>query len=409
MKYLAIVVLVVCLIINFFIIKDYSVFADQKQKPIIYSNKTNIKTSILNVDSSNKINNYTLKKSEDDYLFSIAKNKNNDVSDRSYFTDKNNQRVRNTKFIKNSSRLTPPSFYRAIYLNNYTARVTRILKKYVKTAKKYGVNAFVMDVQDAVYFRTYMITKKNVRICVTNGIYPIARIVVFPYGLKKYPVAKSYINRILRIAKRAADMGFSEIQFDYIRFEDSGRLRWVSRKKRYALVEGILRRAKRMLQKYGVRISADVFGRVVLNRHDMIGQRLEGLDSVVDFICPMVYPSHFTWSKYMMSKPYYTVYKSSVSAKKRLKKAKLVMYIQGFWLKVRYSGLSLPMYIAHQIKACEDAKVKGYIIWNAAQRYSNTYKGMSLYYNAKKKGQQLPGFKKRLTSEKKKSSIRKTI
>ena len=56
-------------------------------------------------------------------------------------------------------------------------------------------------------------------------------------------------------------------------------------------------------------------------------------------------------------------------------------------MRVSRSGLSLPAYIAHQIKASEDAKTRGYIVWNAAQRYSPTYKAIALL----KSGKPLPG------------------
>lgn len=288
------------------------------------------------------------------------------------------------------TRMAPPRVYRGIYLHNHSARTLSILKRFIRQARKSHVNMFVLDLQDAVYFRSYPVPRAHVALCISNNIYPAARIVVFPYGLKRYPVPASHFRKILGLARKAAEAGFPEVQFDYIRFEDSGRLRWVSMKKRYALVEGFLARARAMLDQYGVRTSADVFGRVALNRGDRIGQRLEGLDKVVDLICPMVYPSHFSWSRFMMANPYYTVYKSAVTARDRLRRAGLLMYIQGFVMKVGYSGLSLQSYIAHQIKASEDARIQGYIVWNAAQRYQPTFAAMRRYYG----GQAIPRLKR---------------
>lgn len=282
-------------------------------------------------------------------------------------------------------RMRQPDFYRGIYLHNHSARVFKRLQYFVKEMKKHSLNVAVLDLQDAVRFRTYMVPKANVQYCITNGIYPVARIVVFPYGLKRYPVERSYLEQRFKLAERAARAGFPEVQFDYIRFADSNRLSWVSRKKRYQLIEGFLREARSRLKKYGVKVSADVFGRVALNRNDKIGQRLEGLDHVVDVICPMVYPSHFGWSKRMMANPFYTVRKSAHVARKRLKKAGLVMYIQGFIMRVRYSGMTLEKYIAEQVRACEQAGVKGFIVWNAAQRYQPTFDAMKMHYNQKKK------------------------
>lgn len=291
-------------------------------------------------------------------------------------------------------RMQPPAFYRGIYLHNYSARVPRELARFIREGRAVGINSVVLDLQDAVYFRTSMIPRANVEYCLTNGIYPIARIVVFPYGLKEYPVPEAFLQSRIDLAVRAAEAGFPEVQFDYIRFEDSGRLGWVPLKQRFALVEGFLARAKRVLARYGVRTAADIFGRVTMNSNDPIGQRLDGLDGKVHFVCPMVYPSHFTWSRYMMANPWYTVWKSSVMAKQRLKQTEVVQYLQGFILKVSRSGLSLPVYIAHQIKACHDAQVRGYIVWEAAQAYRPTWEAMRLYYG----GKPLPGLpKKQLT------------
>ena len=350
MKYLALAVIVACVVFNFIIISDINEKKNiQPVKPVAAITNSVHNTPAIGGDTTVSV--------RDDAV---------------------------SKKIDAADRMPAPSFYKGLYLHNYSARVPRILKRFVRQGKKYGVNAFVLDLQDAVYFRTHMVPRANVAYCITNGIYPIARIVVFPYGLKRYPVSRRLLDSRIALAVRAAKAGFPEVQFDYIRFEDSRRLRWVPLRKRFALVEGFLARAKRVLARYGVRVSADIFGRVTLNRRDPIGQRLEGLDGKVHIVCPMVYPSHFSWSRYMMATPYYTVKKTSDISKKRLKKTGVVMYIQGFIMRVRYSGLSLPNYIAHQIKASHDAGIRGYIVWNAAQKYWPTYKGMAMYYGGKK-------------------------
>jgi len=177
-----------------------------------------------------------------------------------------------------------PEFYRGIYLHNYSARTPAILSNYVVQAKRHGVNAFVMDMQDAVYFQPGEIPASNVALCISNKIWPIARIVVFPYGLKEYPAPPALINERMELARKAYTQGFREIQFDYIRFEDSGRFGHISYDARYQLVEGFLGQARREFEPKGAYISADVFGRVALNLQDPIGQRLEGLDKVVNVI-----------------------------------------------------------------------------------------------------------------------------
>jgi hypothetical protein len=274
--------------------------------------------------------------------------------------------------------LARPEFYRGIYLHNYSARTPSILSNYVTLAKQHGVNAFVMDMQDAVYFQPGAIPASNIELCISNKIWPIARIVVFPYGLKEYPAPPALISDRLELARKAYALGFREIQFDYIRFEDSGRFGHISYDARYQLVEGFLGQARNEFGSKGTYISADVFGRVALNLQDPIGQRLEGLDKVVNVICPMAYPSHYSWDNFAMANPYYTIYNSASSGKARLKEASMVVYIQGFEMRVAMSGLSLPVYIAHQMQACQDAGVSGWIVWNAAQSYEPTWSALRM-------------------------------
>ena len=129
-----------------------------------------------------------------------------------------------------------------------------------------------------------------------------------------------------------------------------------------------------------MKIAADVFGRIPLNSGDSIGQRMEGLDKVIDVICPMAYPSHYTWSEKLMSDPYYTVFLTSSKAKERVKQAEIVSYIQAFKMKVSKSGLSYDDYVLKQIQAVHDAKIKGYILWNAAQNYAIPFQVAENFY-----------------------------
>ena len=154
-----------------------------------------------------------------------------------------------------------PEFYRGIYLNVVSARKMEKLEKFVQDGKKAKINTVVMDCQSSKYQKC-VIPAENVKYCIDNGIHPIARIVVFPEGLRYYPVSKEVIAEKLEIAESACLNGFHEIQFDYIRFNDSNRLRNLTRNDRYAFIEGFLAKAKEHLKKYNVKIAADVFGRI---------------------------------------------------------------------------------------------------------------------------------------------------
>ncbi|MBN1534763.1 MAG: hypothetical protein JXA20_18980 [Spirochaetes bacterium] len=259
-----------------------------------------------------------------------------------------------------------PQFYRGIYLTVESGRKMERLRRFVELAKKSYINTMVIDVQSSRISKC-IIPREHVQYLLENGIHPVARVVMFPDGLKQYPLPKGLLEDRITIAREACENGFKEIQFDYIRFNDSGRNRHVSLNERYAFVEGILGQSREILKKYNVRIAADIFGRIPLNKSDLIGQRMEGLDKVVDIICPMAYPSHYTWSRKLQHDPYHTVYITSKNAAERTKQAIIVTYIQAF--KMRLGPTPFDDYVAAQIRAVHDAKVGGFIMWNARQDY----------------------------------------
>ncbi len=284
------------------------------------------------------------------------------------------------KVEKSDNNYSYPEFYRGIYLNSYSGRNIEKLSSFISEAKKANFNTLVIDVHNTRN-NSCVIPKENVDYILSKGFHPVARVVVFTDGLRKYPVPRAYIDGKIEIARKAAAIGFKEIQFDYIRFNDHGHLKHIGLNERYELVEGFLRDAREALKKYNVKTAADVFGRIPLNKRDFIGQRMEGLDKVVDIICPMAYPSHYTWSKKLMSDPYHTVYITSKNARERTKHAEIVTYIQAFNIKVSISGMSFSKYMTEQIKACHDAKIKGFIFWNASQSYDLPFAATRQFYN----------------------------
>ena len=276
-----------------------------------------------------------------------------------------------------------PEFYKGIYLNSQSGRDINLLKNFITKAKAAGFNAVVIDVHNESNNK-FLIPKENVDYVTSQGLYPIARIVMFPDGLKIYPIPEELIKGRLELAKKACEIGFREIQFDYIRFNDYGILKHVPLEQRFKTVEGFLARARSELSVYNVRVACDVFGRIPLNTNDTIGQRMEGLDQVVDVICPMAYPSHYTWSKKLMADPYYTVFITGKRAKERTKNADIVLYIQAFKIRVAMSGLSFQEYMAKQIQAAHDAGVKGFIWWNASQQYDEPFAVTKEFYSTYK-------------------------
>lgn len=285
-----------------------------------------------------------------------------------------------------------PDFYKGIYLN-YTSGMNRsILNSFVEKSKRSGINTFVIDVQPAPS-QICPIPESHVKLLLDNGIHPIARIVCFDQGLRRLPVPEGKIEQIYKIAESAAQKGFKEIQFDYIRFADQsnttvhGVTKKLSPEEKYEFVEGLLGGARERLRPYNVRTAADIFGRIpwlASSGHDVIGQKVENLDKVVDVICPMAYPSHYWHDKESginwINTPYETVHKTAKMAKEKADNAIIVTYIQAFEIKVQQTGLSYAEYIKKQIEAVHDTDTGGYIMWNARQVYTVPFEVTKAYY-----------------------------
>ncbi|MBU1227828.1 MAG: hypothetical protein KJ698_11550 [Actinobacteria bacterium] len=105
----------------------------------------------------------------------------------------------------------------------------------------------------------------------------------------------------LDLAVEACQLGFDEIQFDYVRFPTDGDLSVVqyddpttSATERIATVDAFLKEAGNRLHPLGCAVSADVFAIVMSVTDDqMLGQRPEELSWSVDAISPMIYASHY--------------------------------------------------------------------------------------------------------------------
>lgn len=270
-----------------------------------------------------------------------------------------------------------PDFYRGMYLTVNSANNMQKLKDFAERAKAANINTFVLDVQNSK-LANCIVPPENVQFCKDNGIHPIARIVIFPDGLRNWPVSEEYIKDKLNIAESACKNGFREIQFDYIRFNDSNANRHLKNKQRYEFIENFITRAKQQLKEYNVRIQADIFGRIPLNEDDIIGQKMESMDKVVDVICPMAYPSHYTWSRKLQKDPYFTVLTTSKRAKDRAKKAQIVTWIQAFRMKL--FDIPYDKYVRDQLKAVYDSDIKGYFLWNARQDYDLPLKVVKNFY-----------------------------
>ena len=216
------------------------------------------------------------------------------------------------------------------------------------------------------------------------GLYAITRIVVFEDSFRVAAVPDDKLaggwvdprsqdawQYNIDLAVEACEIGFDEIQFDYVRFP-SGRTAQVSgqlnlaQEERIAAIEGFLSAARAELIPLGCAVSADIFAIVVSVADDQgLGQRPEELSRQLDAISPMVYPSHYSegWLGFPDPNdfPYEVTADAIEDALPRLEPGTALRpWLQAFW----WSNAQ----IRSSIQAAEDRGV-GWILWNARSNF----------------------------------------
>jgi len=324
-------------------------------------------------------------------------------------------------------RVPTPDTLRGLYVNRWAAIGER-MGQLIEVAKKTEVNAFVIDVKDD---RGFVLYKSRVPLAVQIGadtnsamshrrlralldtlaahnIYPIARIVVakdpllatakLDWAIKRKPDMQPWLDKngqpwldphhrevwqyAVDLAKEAHDLGFSEAQFDYVRFPDEKRL---IREAVYPLAKGRFRAQvireqlgfmRSALKPTGMPVTIDVFGLTATDTTDMgIGQRWEMFIDQADVVLPMVYPSHFAPGTYKIGNPNANPYSTIDRAMKDVKRrsanvpnaAKVIPWYQDFTLGPPRYG---PAQVRAQIKAGYDNGFQSWILWNPRSSYN---------------------------------------
>lgn len=325
-----------------------------------------------------------------------------------------------------------PVEVRAIYAADLSSRSSRV-DKYIDLCNTTEANAIVINVKNDDGTISYMMDCESAREAGTltdnqgdvkamvekfheNGIYCIARVVCFrdekikdeyPGWLlyKKdgslykdtqgimwvNPYSESACKYIVDVACQAARDGFDEICFDYIRTATS----YVSTidfgekaVEDHTLTEQIAEFTKyacNRLKPLGVYVSASVYGGVINSRIDAetIGQDYQEMAKYLDYICPMIYPSHYAETYAGIARPdanpYELVDYELQSSNKKLaaaqehtdlKVATCRPWLQSFtasWLE-HYIVYTTPV-IRKQVQACYDNGITGWMYWNAAGNY----------------------------------------
>ena len=145
-----------------------------------------------------------------------------------------------------------------------------------------------------------------------HGLYTITRIVTFEDNVWSRSgdarIVGSWIDARdelnwdypIALAVEACELGFDEIQFDYVRFPagttggELNRREGLTQEIRLGAIASFLEAARAAIRPLGCAVSADVFAVVMSSPNDQgIGQRPEELSEHLDAISPMIYPSHY--------------------------------------------------------------------------------------------------------------------
>ncbi len=187
----------------------------------------------------------------------------------------------------------------------------------------------------------------------------------------------------IALAQELVDLGFDEIQFDYIRFPSDGDLsatHYPIKPDNLTRTESIgkfLETAYKKLKPTGITISVDVFGLVAWKTEDFgVGQKIEAIAPHVDVICPMFYPSHFPKGFLGQQNPGESPLEIMELSTKRMQKRtgkKIRPWIQGFWYT--------PEDINAQIDGLSRAHTNSWSVWNPSGNYSATYAAIAIRLN----------------------------
>ena len=299
---------------------------------------------------------------------------------------------------------------KAMYLN---AGTIGAIDSYLKIAKENGVNAIVVDIKDGALAYTSNVAKEisptAYKTAINDndlykaaidkikeaGIYAIGRIVVFndTHYAKDYPEdcinssgwPSVYSRNVwyynVELAKEAVrEMGFNEIQFDYVRFPENAynlSVAGADFKNKYdeekaEAVQNFLFYATDQIHKEGVYLSVDVFGECSSEYVTAYGQYWPAISNIVDVVSSMPYTDHFGRNIDTWTNAYQTVNNWAKGASERQKEIPtpaiartwITAYDTPYWNPKVVYGASK---IEEQVKALYDAGLDGgFITWNSA-------------------------------------------
>lgn len=317
---------------------------------------------------------------------------------------------------------------RAIYLTGIMAANDRGIR-IIRHWREVGGNAVVFDIKDSdgsvtIPFEHPLLGShrsafhdlpKFVRFLHSQNMHAIARIAIFrdqrlvqthpELGVKSHKAGQAWRENgklvwtdpsqpkvqeyDIALAKKAAEAGADEIQFDYVRFPAEGDQKdaifyfqtehpeW----HRSDVIADFLKHAYAELHPTGALLSLDVFGIMAWQRPvDLAhtGQDIVRMAKYCDVLSPMIYPSHFFGMDGIAhpgDAPEHFIGESMVRFEKITQGSGVVIrpWLQAFrWRTKTYS----PKYVEAQVITAKSKGGIGFLFWNAANDYSKPYAAM---------------------------------
>lgn len=330
-----------------------------------------------------------------------------------------------------------PTKVRGIYISGPMSGSTELFQNILDSMEGTEINTVVIDFKDdqgriTCQIDSPVVTEigacrpyvKDIKSLISSlkerGLYVIARVVAFrdPYLAEQKPewslhLADGSLYRdrqgmawvapyrievwdyLVEVGTAAKEAGFDEVQFDYIRFSTEGTMKQVvfdeevtkGRSKTDAITE-FVKYAYENLASQGLFVSADVFGTIIDSDIDAnaVGQIYTEMAKHLDYICPMIYPSHYGEGNFGLDYPDKHPYETVLAA---LQKSKTVLeqaakadeqsrqavvrpWLQDFTASYLGEGKYKPYgykEIQEQIQAVKDAGYDEWMLWSAANRY----------------------------------------
>ncbi len=240
--------------------------------------------------------------------------------------------------------VAPPAQVKALYMSSWVASTPSVRARLVKLITTTELNAVVIDVKDNTGTVTWNGRMKKgdleefVKELHSHDIYVIGRVAVFQDqhyaglhtqdavqkqdgSLWKSKKGEAWVDTgsqamwdyVIGIGKEAHDIGFDEINLDYIRFSTEGvydGLMFPHSKERahtdrVGVVSEFYKYVTDAFRAEGIPVSGDVFGIITTSTQDIpvIGQDLHAALTYFDYVAPMVYPSHYAPGTFGYAQP----------------------------------------------------------------------------------------------------------